>query len=75
MNFNFNNPYPSTRLPVFARNVVSTSHPLAAQAGLKILQAGGNAVDAAIAAAAVITITEPVSNGLGSDALGHNQKH
>ena len=69
MNFNFNNPYPSTRLPVFARNVVSTSHPLAAQAGLKILQAGGNAVDAAIAAAAVITITEPVSNGLGSDAF------
>ena len=69
MNFNFNNPYPSTRLPVFARNVVSTSHPLAAQAGLKMLQAGGNAVDAAIAAAAVITITEPVSNGLGSDAF------
>jgi gamma-glutamyltranspeptidase/glutathione hydrolase len=69
VNFNFNNPYPSTRLPVFARNVVSTSHPLAAQAGLKILQAGGNAVDAAIAAAAVITITEPVSNGLGSDAF------
>ena len=69
MNFNFNNPYPSTRLPVFARNVVSTSHPLAAQAGLKILQAGGNAVDAAIAAAAVITVTEPVSNGLGSDAF------
>ena len=69
MNFNFDNPYPSTRLPVFARNVVSTSHPLAAQAGLKILQAGGNAVDAAIAAAAVITITEPVSNGLGSDAF------
>jgi gamma-glutamyltranspeptidase/glutathione hydrolase len=69
VNFNFNNPYPSTRLPVFARNVVSTSHPLAAQAGLKILQAGGNAVDAAIAAAAVITLTEPVSNGLGSDAF------
>jgi len=69
VNFNFNNPYPSTRLPVFARNVVSTSHPLAAQAGLKILQAGGNAVDAAIAAAAVIAITEPVSNGLGSDAF------
>lgn len=69
MNFNFNNPYPTTRLPVFARNVVSTSHPLAAQAGLKMLQAGGNAVDAAIAAAAVITITEPVSNGLGSDAF------
>jgi len=69
MNFNFNNPYTSTRLPVFARNVVSTSHPLAAQAGLRILWQGGNAVDAAIAAAAAITLTEPVSNGLGSDAF------
>lgn len=69
MNFNYSNPYTTTRLPVFARNVVSTSHPLAAQAGLRMLQKGGNAVDAAIAAAAAITITEPVSNGLGSDAF------
>jgi gamma-glutamyltranspeptidase/glutathione hydrolase len=61
--------YPSTRLPVFARNLVSTSHPLAAQAGLRMLLQGGNAVDAAIAAAAALTITEPVSNGLGSDAF------
>ncbi|MBA2961441.1 gamma-glutamyltransferase family protein [Ramlibacter sp. CGMCC 1.13660] len=56
-------------MPVFARNVVSTSHPLAAQAGLRILWKGGNAVDAAIAAAAVMTVCEPVSNGLGSDAF------
>ena len=69
MNFNFNNAYPSTRVPVFARNVVSTSHPLGAQAGLSMLHKGGNAVDAAIAAAAVMTICEPVSNGLGSDAF------
>ncbi len=69
MNFNYQNPYPSTRLPLFARNVVSTSHPLAAQAGLRMLLKGGNAVDAAIAAAAALTITEPVSNGLGSDAF------
>ena len=69
MQFNFSNPYASTRLPVFARNVVSTSHPLAAQAGLRILQSGGNAVDAAVAAAAAMTICEPVSNGLGSDAF------
>ena len=69
MNFNFNNPYTSTRLPVFARNVVSTSHPLAAQAGMRMLWQGGNAVDAAIAAAAAITLTEPVSCGLGSDAF------
>jgi gamma-glutamyltranspeptidase/glutathione hydrolase len=69
MNFNFNNPYTSTRLPLFARNVVSTSHPLAAQAGLSMMYKGGNAVDAAIAAAAVMTIVEPVSNGLGSDSF------
>lgn len=69
MNFNYNNPYTSTRLPLFARNVVSTSHPLGAQAGLRMLLKGGNAVDAAIAAAAAMTIVEPVSNGLGSDAF------
>lgn len=69
MNFNYSTPYASTRLPVFARNVVCTSHPLAAQAGLRILQNGGNAVDAAIAAAAAMMIVEPVSNGLGSDAF------
>ena len=49
MNFDYQNPYTSTRLPVFARNVVSTSHPLAAQAGLRMLWQGGNAVDAALA--------------------------
>ena len=69
MKFDYANPYLSTRIPVFARNVVSTSHPLAAQAGLRILQQGGNAVDAAIATAAVMTLVEPVSNGLGSDAF------
>jgi len=57
MQFDFGNPYTSTRLPLFARNLVSTSHPLAAQAGLRMLQKGGNAVDAAIAAAATITLT------------------
>jgi gamma-glutamyltranspeptidase/glutathione hydrolase len=69
LNFNFSNPYTSTRLPLFARNVVSTSHPLGAQAGLRMLLKGGNAVDAAIAAAAAMAIVEPVSNGLGSDAF------
>ena len=69
MSFSYANPYTSTRLPVFARNVVATSHPLAAQAGLRMLQQGGNAVDAAVATAAAMTIVEPVSNGLGSDAF------
>jgi gamma-glutamyltranspeptidase/glutathione hydrolase len=69
MSFDHTNPYLSARIPVFARNVVSTSHPLAAQAGLRILQQGGNAVDAAVAAAAAMTLVEPVSNGLGSDAF------
>ena len=69
MRFDFNTPYTSHRLPLFARNVVSTSHPLAAQAGLRMMLKGGNAVDAAVAAAATLTLTEPVSNGLGSDAF------
>src|SRR5204862_5233167 len=67
--FHWTNPYPSARLPVFARNIVSTSHPLAAQAGLRALQRGGNAVDAAITSAAMMTLVEPCSNGLGSDAF------
>jgi gamma-glutamyltranspeptidase/glutathione hydrolase len=69
MTFNYKQPYSSARLPVFARNVVATSHPLAAQAGLRMLTAGGNAVDAAIATAACMTIVEPCSNGLGSDTF------
>jgi gamma-glutamyltranspeptidase/glutathione hydrolase len=67
--FDWHNGYGSVRTPVFARNVVATSHPLAAQAGLRMLQQGGNAVDAAVAAAACMTIVEPCSNGLGSDAF------
>ena len=69
MNFDYQNPYSSVRLPLFARNVVATSHPLGAQAGLTMLYQGGNAVDAAVAAAAVMAVCEPVSNGLGSDAF------
>jgi len=67
--FDWINPYPTVRTPVFARNVVATSQPLAAQAGLRMLAAGGNAIDAIVAAASTITLTEPVSNGLGSDAF------
>ncbi|HEU0202306.1 MAG TPA: gamma-glutamyltransferase family protein [Burkholderiaceae bacterium] len=69
MNFDWANPYPTTRTPAFARNVVTTSQPLAAQAGLRLLQQGGNAVDAAIGTAAVLALVEPCSNGLGSDCF------
>jgi len=62
-------PYPSQRMPVLARNVVATSQPLAAQAGLRMLLKGGNAVDAALATAIALTVVEPTSNGIGSDAF------
>ena len=65
--FTYDFPYPSQRMPVLAQNVVATSQPLAAQAGLQMLYRGGNAVDAAIAAAIAKTVVEPTSNGIGSD--------
>src|ERR1700686_5090882 len=69
ISFDWNNPYPTIRSPLMARNVVSTPQSLASQAGLRMLLKGGNAVDAIIATAAALTIVEPVSNGLGSDAF------
>ena len=67
--FDWNFPYPSQRMPVIAENVVATSQPLAAQAGLRMLLKGGNAVDAALSAAITLTVVEPTSNGIGSDAF------
>ena len=63
-------PYASHREVVYGRRgMVCTSQHLAAQAGLDMLKAGGNAVDAALAAAICLTVLEPTSNGLGSDAF------
>ena len=64
------NPYTMARSMCCAHNgMVGTSQPLAAQAGLIILQKGGNAIDAAVATAACLTVVEPTSNGIGSDAF------
>lgn len=67
--FDWQFPYTSQRMPVLARNCVATSQPLAAQAGLRMMMKGGNAVDAALATAIALTVLEPTSNGIGGDAF------
>jgi gamma-glutamyltranspeptidase/glutathione hydrolase len=62
-------PFPSGRQPVLARNVVATSQPLAAQAGAAAFARGGNAIDAALAAAITLTVVEPTMNGIGGDGF------
>ncbi len=69
--------YPSRRSIVMAkRGMVAASQPLAAQAGLQILERGGSAADAAVATAAVLNVVEPMSTGIGGDmfALVYNTK-
>jgi len=62
--------YPSRRQVVFAKNgMVASSTPQSAQAGLEVMMQGGNAIDAAIAAAVTQTVCEPCSNGIGADAF------
>ena len=61
--------HPSRRSAVHASQMVSTSQPLAAQAGLEMLRRGGNAVDAAVATAICLTVVEPTMNSIGGDAF------
>ena len=65
--FDWNFPYAAQKMPLLAANAVSASQPLAAQAGLRMLYQGGNAIDSAIATAIALTVVEPVMNGIGGD--------
>lgn len=67
--YDFNVGYPTLRPSMMGANAVSASQPLAAQAGMKMLMLGGNAVDAAVATAMALTVVEPSGNGVGSDAF------
>jgi len=60
----------SRRSPVYGTHgMVASSQPLASMAGVKILQDGGNAADAAVAVAAALNVTEPTSTGIGGDCF------
>jgi len=67
--YDFNVAYPTLRPSMMGANAVSASQPLAAQAGMRMLMLGGNAVDAAVATAMALTVVEPSGCGVGSDAF------
>ena len=68
INVTGNYPYPSRRNAVYGgRGMVATSHPLAAEAGMAVFRKGGNAIDAAVAAAAALSVVDPMSTGPGGD--------